>query len=422
MSSYVDATASAVEHCETMSALHPDLADQYKSISSLLTKKLYHQLTVSIMEFVTSPTKTLRTTAEGGNSYLALYDRVALSVDKKLNQLSLARIASSVADSLLRGSGEGDGVAAKAVLENLLAQKSRLGPPATLYAESKLALLGLNLIQKGSSAVDSPKHLESTKGMLKKNVKALDEMADGSGDAALGSDSDAALVHAAHYECAMVYRKAVGPPEAYYREAVQYLHYTPLDSLEPEERVALATDLSMAALTGEGVYNFGEVVQNPILRCLDGTSGEWLIKLMEASASGDVSQFKAVSTEHAADIAAQPALTGRADAVKEKITLLALVNMVFERPSSERTLSFDDIAERIQVPVDAVELVIMRALSLGLIKGSMDQVEGTVDVTWVMPRVLDNEQLKDLAGRFGEWAVTVSKTKDFVAEQIPTFA
>lgn len=421
MSSYVDATASAVEHCESMSALHPDLAEKYTSISSFLTKKLYHQLTVSIMEFVNSPGKTLRMTAEGGNSYLALYDKVVLAVDKKLNQLSLARIASSVADSLLHGAGgEGDGVAAQGVLENLLTHKSRLGAPATLYAESKLALSGLNLIQRGDSAVDGPKHLESTKGMLKQNAKSLDAMEDGGGD--LGSDSDAALVHAAHYECAMVYRKAVGPPEAYYREAVQYLHYTPLDSLESEERVVLATDLSMAALTGEGVYNFGEVVQNPILRTLDGTKGEWLIKLMEASASGDVSQFKAVSTEHAADIAAQPALTGRADAVKEKITLLALVNMVFERPSSERTLSFDDIAERIQVPVDAVEPVIMRALSLGLIKGCMDQVDGTVNVTWVMPRVLDDAQLKNLAGRFGEWAVTVSKTKDYVAEQIPTFA
>ena len=30
----------------------------------------------------------------------------------------------------------------------------------------------------------------------------------------------------------------------------------------------------------------------------------------------------------------------------------------------------------------------MRALSLGLIRGSMDQVDGTVDVTWELPQVL----------------------------------
>jgi len=250
--------------------------------------------------------------------------------------------------------------------------------------------------------------------MLKQNDAVLSELAE-------GTESDAAFVHAAHYECAMVYRKAVGPPEAYYRVAIQYLNYTPLEVLSNEEKFVLATDLSMAALTGDGVYNFGEVVQSPVLRCLEGTDNAWLVELMEASALGDVLGFQSVSERHASAIAAQPALTGRADAVKEKITLLALVNMVFERSSSERTLMFEDVAERIHMPADQVELVIMRALSLGLIKGSMDQVDGTVNVTWVMPRVLDEVQLKALAGRFGEWAIKVSKTRDNMGEQTPTF-
>eukprot|EP00957_Ditylum_brightwellii_P192307 14639550-Ditylum_brightwellii.AAC.1 len=220
----------------------------------------------------------------------------------------------------------------------------------------------------------------------------------------------------------MTYRKAVGPPEAYYKEAMQFLSYTPLASLVPERQYALATDLSLAALTGDGVFNFGEVVQSPILHCLENTEKGWLLELMNASAKGDVSGFTAITERHAADIQNTTALAARAVQVKEKITLLALVNMVFERPSSERTLSFVDIAERIQMPKDAVELVIMRALSLGLIKGCMDQVDEIVEVSWVMPRVLDTEQMKDLGERFGEWAVKVSKTKDFMEEQIPTLA
>ena len=104
--------------------------------------------------------------------------------------------------------------------------------------------------------------------------------------------------------------------------------------------------------------------------------------------------------------------------VQEKITLLAMVGMIFDRPSSERTLAYADIAARIDLPVDQVELVVMRALSLGLIKGSMDQVDGTVDVTWVMPRVLDGPQLRALGERFGQWAVKVSKTKDYMSESI----
>jgi 26S proteasome regulatory subunit N9 len=140
------------------------------------------------------------------------------------------------------------------------------------------------------------------------------------------------------------------------------------------------------------------------------------VKLLECGSKGDVIGFQSVAESHAGSIAQQPSLVSRAEAVKEKITLLALVNMVFERPSLERTLQFEDIADRVGVPLDQVEWVIMRALSLKLIKGTMDQVEQTVDVTWVMPRVLNGKQMEELAVRFGEWAVKVSKTRDYVLE------
>ena len=40
-----------------------------------------------------------------------------------------------------------------------------------------------------------------------------------------------------------------------------------------------------------------------------------------------------------------------------------------------------------------VELLVMKALSLGLVKGSIDQVDKKVHMTWVQPRVLDRNQV-----------------------------
>lgn len=409
--SSADITTTALEHLESMSTLHPDLSEPYQNFVSLYQRKLWHQLTMSTLEFVANPSATLRTTVDGTNSYLALFDKVILPIDKKLNQLTLARLASAVSFSLLDDPPYKDGVAARAILENLLEKRERLGPSAALHAESRLGLLGLTVLARSGEALtteSSIKALEATKEAINKNRSVLAELAD--------TESEAAVVHSAYYETAMTYRKAVGPPEAYYREAIQYVAYTSLSDLSQEDRYNLATDLSLAALTGEGVFNFGEVVTASALRCLEGTDLYYLVELLSAGARGDVLGFQRVADAHATAIQMQPSLVSRAEAVKEKITLLALVNMIFERPSLERTLSFEDIADRVVVPLDQVEWVIMRALSLKLIKGTMDQVEQTVDVTWVMPRVLDNKQMSELATRFGEWAVKVSNTKDYMLE------
>merc|ERR1712157_675125 len=105
---------------------------------------------------------------------------------------------------------------------------------------------------------------------------------------------------------------------------------------------------------------------------------------------------------------------------QEKITLLGLIELVFAKPATERTLTFTEIAERLEIPIEQVEWVIMRAFSVKLMEGSMDQVEGTVLVTWILPRILTPDQMSDLSARFGEWAAKVSRTKDYVQEQTPT--
>ena len=114
---------------------------------------------------------------------------------------------------------------------------------------------------------------------------------------------------------------------------------------------------------------------------------------------------------------AQPALCYRLDFVKEKLSLLALMNFVFETPADERTIPFARVAEHCRVPVDQVEWMAMRAMSLGLIKGAMDEIDQTLQVDWVQPRVLDGAQMGHLAGRLGEWAAKVDETGKFIEGQ-----
>ena len=428
MSSFVDATSGAIEHCEAMAQQYPDLAEKYyNKISSCCTQKLWHQLTLTVLELVSQPNTALRSSSDGGNSYLALYNKVVLSIDSKLNPLSLARIASFVAVSLVSAAeahDEKDITAAKAILENLLAsKKDDLGISARIFVEAKLSMLTLTTIAAPVQDEKQKQQLASIKSIITSNASSLKEMIHDP------DTSESAIVHQAHYEMAMTYYKVLGPPESFYDQAMSYLNYAPIldketdtDGSKTKYFHQLAVDLCLAALTGEGVYNLGQVVSTPVLAILDGTDEQWLVEMLKSCSKGDVLEFQKLTQQHADGIAKQPALVHRATAVQEKLTLLALVNYIFEKHSSERTLTFQEIAERLHTPIDQVEWVVMRALSLHLMEGSMDQVDQTVSVTWVLPRVLDNAQLQALASRFGEWAGKVSKTKDYMQEQTPTFA
>jgi 26S proteasome regulatory subunit N9 len=66
-------------------------------------------------------------------------------------------------------------------------------------------------------------------------------------------------VHSCYYELSTNYYKEAGPPEEYYKSALMLLAYTPLESMGKDKATALATDMCLAALSGEGIYNFGEV-------------------------------------------------------------------------------------------------------------------------------------------------------------------
>lgn len=93
--------------------------------------------------------------------------------------------------------------------------------------------------------------------------------------------------------------------------------------------------------------------------------------------------------------------------------------LVFQRPSHERNIAFVEVAEATRLPHAQVEWLVMRALSCKLIKGSIDQVDEIVRVSWVQPRVLDNSQLKELINRLDGWEKKVNSTLLYVEEQTP---
>lgn len=96
---------------------------------------------------------------------------------------------------------------------------------------------------------------------------------------------------------------------------------------------------------------------------------------------------------------------------------MALIESVFKRGAYDRTMSFQTIAEETRLPLDEVEHLVMKALSLKLIKGSLDQVSQKAQITWVQPRVLSLEQVGLLAKRLKEWGEKLHRVEERIAPE-----
>lgn len=51
----------------------------------------------------------------------------------------------------------------------------------------------------------------------------------------------------------------------FYRNALTYLTYANLETIPAAEQMTLAFDLGIAALIGESIYNFGELVSTRVV-------------------------------------------------------------------------------------------------------------------------------------------------------------
>ena len=155
------------------------------------------------------------------------------------------------------------------------------------------------------------------------------------------------------------------------------------------------------------------------MTALEGTDKAWLSELLHAFNRGDIDKFNEIIGTHHKAYESQPALVNKKEYVKEKVALLALIELIFHRPAHERNISFVDIAQATRLPIEQVEWLVMRAMSVKLIKGTIDQVDQIIRVTWVQPRVLDTAQISEVRDRLSKWSKRVQETLVFVEDQTP---
>lgn len=346
-------------------------------LEELYNKKLWHQLTLQLLDFVQDPE------CVKGDGLIKLYENFISDFEHRINPLSLVEIILHVVRQMT------DPTVALSFLEKTR-EKVKSSDEAVILCRTAIGALKLNIGD-----------LQATK----ETIEGVEEM--------LGGLAGVTSVHSRFYDLSSKYYQTIGNHASYYKDALRFLGCTDLKDLPIPEQQDRAFTLGLAGLLGDGVYNFGELLMHPVLESLRTSDRKWLIDTLYAFNSGNVETFRALKTAWGQ----QPDLAANETLLLKKIQLLCLMEMTFTRPANHRQLTFEEIAKSAQVNINDVELLVMKALSVGLLRGSIDEVDKRVHITWVQPRVLDIQQIKGMKDRLEFWCTDVKSMEMLVEHQ-----
>lgn len=339
-------------------------------------RKLWHQLTHSLLDFFNNDASEPQR--------LDFYKVFIVKFADKINQLKLVELALKAADTF------DDDDDKLAFLQGVAKKVDKeLSQDAFVYASVAVARTKLDLDD-----------LDGARKELDAAETILDTF-----------DSVETVIHAAFYDANASYYQRKMDFAAYYRNALLYLACIDIQSLTPQERHARAHHLSLAALLSDSIYNFGELLLHPILDALkDSKQNAWFRDLLFAFNRGDLAAFEALYGK----ITATSLLNQHRDHLRQKIYLASLTEAIFRRPPHDRAMSFADIAADTKVRPDEIEHLVMKALSLGLLRGTIDQVDEVAHITWVQPKVLDLKQIDNMRQRLLDWNSSVNQLGNWI--------
>ncbi|KAG4303961.1 hypothetical protein PORY_002614 [Pneumocystis oryctolagi] len=354
-----------------------DLKKMVLVMQDLWERRLWKQLTDTLMEFFENP--------ESEIFRMDMFKFFVISFSQNINKLKLVMLG-------LSASGQCESnIEAIKFLSSLL---DNVNTPTTKDAYV-YALIEIARIKMLCGDLDSCYEL------LSKSSKILDEL-----------DSVDPIIYALFYRVNADYYKSKANYGLFYKNSLLFLACNDFSSLSIHEQQQWAYDLSIAALLGDTIYNFGELLLHPILDTLSDTEHEWLRQLLFAFNSGNILKFESLMGHFLKHSLLQSSIPF----LRQKICLTALIEAIFRRSPHDRILKFSTIADETHLPEYEIEHLVMKALSLDLIRGFIDQVDEIVRITWVHPRVLDRSQIDIMKKRIEDWHRSTHQLETFITD------
>lgn len=356
----------------------PQLGQLFYAFEDLYERKLWHQLTICLDEFYKSGlSKGIR---------LRLYTQFVSEFKWKLKQIKLVEFLLAALVEIEDPQEKLEYLTSLA--QGLQAQEKLDKEQALLFIEIESARCKLHLKLENEARDDLDK--------IDKKISALD-----------GVDLK---LNQSYFSTNSEYYKVKSDYNNFYYQSLLLLSTVTLEELPLLDQQRLAYELSISALLADKIYNFGELLTHPILKTLEKSEYQWLVDLLLSLNSGNIDQF----SKNLIHLEKNPLLKNSESFLKQKICLMTLVELVFSK--SIRIISFKDVSKATLLSLNEVEHLVMRALSLGLLKGSIDQISQTISISWVQPRIINQAQIASMKQKLVEWDSNVSNLGKFMEE------
>jgi len=374
----------ATNYLEQQLGLFPQHAAVINKMHDLHDKKLWHQLTdVVENEFLKSAD------VRSQFNLIQFYQSFVADFASRMNQITFVRIAVEISKQL-------PDIPKRIEFLQKVAEQKKVIDETAAHVLIRCTIAELHVLNK---------NLPEAKTILDQCSTTVNE-----------SETLDTVILAGYHRAWCFYYKLKDAPQEFYRSGLQYLAFTSIASIPQEERVSLAFDMCIAALIGEDIYNFGELMGHEITGSLQGTGLNWVRDIISAFSNGNLAGWKQLQVQYAGNLNQQPALVASKVLLEQKISILSLIEEMFNK--STKQITFDQISQVTQLPKQEVEWLIMRALSLGLIRGSIDQVQEKVTISWVQPRTLSREQIGKMKERMTSWSSSVKDALLLMEDQI----
>merc|ERR1712004_23405 len=300
-------TTAAAAYLEGLKFENPETSKNLEQIESFYGKRLWHQLTKSVLEFVQRPDT---------QSKLIEFNAIVLKdIENRINHLQLVEIVIHCIRNVENMNQ------AIEILDNLDKKVS-----SNKLASNLIAVTKCKITLDNSPDEDSLRKVRDTVRSLSPELEKFDGISP---------------VHSRFYEMAAQYYSLQQNHELFYRNTLRYLGCREDPNSEFEQSYEqLGFKLCLAALLADSVFNFGELLQHKILGPVRNGPNAWIAELVDTFNSGNIKKVQDLSNQWQA----QPDLLAAKDKLMSKLMLSALMELVFARPAKNREISFEDIS------------------------------------------------------------------------------